>query len=48
MPWSSTIKDEGKEKDHIDIPEGKEPEYCTCGKLTEECPDAYEHLSDGY
>ena len=39
---------EEEDKDHVDIPEEREPEYCTCGKLTEECPDAYEHLSDGY
>lgn len=22
--------------------------YCTCGKLTAKCPDAYSHLSRGY
>ena len=40
--------EEEEEKDLVDILEGREHEYCTCGRLTEECPDAYEHLSDGY
>ena len=39
---------EEEDKDLVDIPKGIEPQYCSCGKLTEECPDAYEHLSDGY
>jgi len=23
-------------------------EYCECGKLVKDCPDAYDHMSNGY
>lgn len=38
----STVKYEDKQRLYTDA------DYCDCGKLHEECPDNYEHMSRGY
>ena len=34
-------------RSQVGAPEHDEEKYCVCGELLVECPDAYEHMSQG-
>jgi hypothetical protein len=39
---------ESQVRDMVGAPTIEEDEHCVCGKRTEECDDAYDHMTHGY
>lgn len=51
---NGTVIDENRQysesevRDIVGAPTIEEEQTCTCGKVLESCPQAYEHMSSGY
>ena len=39
---------EAQIRDAVGAPSREEEEYCMCGKLLDDCTEAYEHMTMGY